>query len=127
MINEWLPALRIYDGIGEQRAHGLQLLVTITNIMEIKLETNPVHLCLAILARVEFVELPYNLFPVGVIQELVLEHRPPHGESVPHPDTVHICSDKRSYHSEMQICKGMRSVWNQLKNVWLYLSGQECF
>ena len=40
-----------------------------------------------------------------IIQELVLEHRPPHGEAVSHSDPVHICSDKRSYHSEMQIWK----------------------
>ena len=73
--------------------------------MEIELETDPVHLRLAVLARVELVELPDDLLPVRVIQELVLEHRPPHGEAVPHSDPVHICSDKRSYHSEMQIWK----------------------
>ena len=105
-----LPAFRIYNWIREERAHGLELLVTIRHVVEVKLEADPVHLRLAVLARVELVQLPDNLLPVGVVQELVLEHRPPHGEAIPDPDTVHICPDQRGYHSQMQICKEVQRV-----------------
>ena len=77
------PALGVDNRVGDDRAHGLQLLVAIRQVVKVELEADPVHLRLALLAGVELVQLPHQLLPVAVVHEVILEHRLPHRQAVP--------------------------------------------
>ena len=86
-----------------QGTHRHQFLVPVSNVMEVKLEADPVHLRLALLAGVELVKLPHHLLPLAVVEELVLVHGLPHGQPVSDLDAVDVCPDERRDDSQVEV------------------------